>query len=378
MDELAGGRRRADSCAPLPLLPDDMLAEILLRLPPEPIHLFRASFVSKHWRHLVHDARFLRRFREFHGGTPPVLGFFNNQPGPSLFVPTSDGFAPARPSKRSTDGWWALDCRHGRALLEKMGSRKLLVWDLVTGDQRYLRHPAAYQGIYHGTVLCATGHAHHGDCHSCPFLVVYVYSRRSDSAICACVWSSETRVWGEVTSIVIPSLSVYPKSPALVGNTLYWLLQNSSIIEYDLGNHILGLTEEFPYEARCSYQGNIVLMPTEDGLLGLAGVQGLNLHLWSLVASVDGLPTWTHQRVIDLKNFLAPEVVAGTFNYLVEAIGFAQDAGVIFIYVRSSVYMIHLKSMQIEEVSEKGDYANILPYTSFYAPDDQAEMLNKS
>ncbi|EMS48428.1 hypothetical protein TRIUR3_17147 [Triticum urartu] len=107
-------------------------------------------------------------------------------------------------------------------------------------------------------------------------------------------------------------------------------------------------------------------MPTEDGLLGLVGVDGLNLHLWSLMASIDGLVTWTHQRVIDFKQFLAPEVVA-TCIYGVEAIGFAEDAGVIFIYVHPSVYMIHLKSMRIEEVSEKGTYGIVIPYTSFYA-----------
>ncbi|KAM3279975.1 hypothetical protein ACQJBY_047016 [Aegilops geniculata] len=220
MDEFAGGGgRRADSRPPLPLLPDDLLVEILLRLLPEPIHLFRASFVCKHWRSLVHDARFLRRFRDFHGRTPPVLGFFNNQPGPPLFVPTSGGFAPSTAAKMSTDKWWALDCRHGRALLEKLGSGRLLVWDLVTGDRRYLRVPPACGGICNGTVLCAAGHADHGDCHSCPFLVVYVFSR-SGSAICACVWSSETGVWSEATSIDIPSLSLVRRPTALVAAKL--------------------------------------------------------------------------------------------------------------------------------------------------------------
>lgn len=146
----------------------------------------------------------------------------------------------------------------------------------------------------------------------------------------------------------------------------------------------MGLTEEFPDDTLCSYEGQIVIMPTEDGRLGLAGVEGLNLHLWSLMPGIDGLVTWTHQRVIDLEKFLAPEVGA-TCIYGVEPVGFAEDAGVIFIYVHPSVYMIHLKSMQIEEVSEKGTYATVIPYTSFYAPgitigggDYQAEMLNNS
>ncbi|XP_037419141.1 wall-associated receptor kinase 3-like [Triticum dicoccoides] len=198
MEELAGDRPGPPPLY-LPLPPDDLLLEILLRLPPEPIYLFRASFVSKHWRSLVHDARFLRRFREFHVGTPPVLGFFNNQLEHPLFVPTSGGFALST-ATMSHDDWWALDCRHGRALLERLGSGKLLVWDLLTGDERHLPAPPACDGMYNDTVLCAAGHTVHGDCRSCPFLVVYVFSR-SSSAICACVLSSDTGVWSEVTSI---------------------------------------------------------------------------------------------------------------------------------------------------------------------------------
>ncbi|KAI4986489.1 hypothetical protein ZWY2020_019119 [Hordeum vulgare] len=98
------------------LLPDDLLLEILLRLPPEPIYLFRASFISKHWRSLVHDGGFLHRFREFHGKTPPVLGFFNNEPRPQRFVSFSDGFTLST-ATMSHNYWWTLDCRHGRALL---------------------------------------------------------------------------------------------------------------------------------------------------------------------------------------------------------------------------------------------------------------------
>jgi hypothetical protein len=136
MDEIAGDR---PAPPPLTILPDDLL----LRLPPKPIHLSRASLVSNHWRGLVHDAGFLHRYCDFHGGTPPVLGFFNNQPGPPLFVPTAGAFAASMAAaKISHDDWWALDCRHGRALLQNQHSSALLVWDLTTGDQRYLPLPS--------------------------------------------------------------------------------------------------------------------------------------------------------------------------------------------------------------------------------------------
>ncbi|KAF7045150.1 hypothetical protein CFC21_054285 [Triticum aestivum] len=364
-------RTSSTAAAAAPLPPDDLLLEILLRLPPEPIHLFRASFVCKHWRGLVHDARFLRRFRDFHGGTPPVLGFFN-QAGPPLFVPTSGGFALSTATV-FPDDWWALDCRHGRVLLDSCRNRTLLVWEPMTGDKRYLPPPAqASHGSfeYNAAVLCAAGHTDHGDCHSCPFLVAFVFSHQTDFITSACVFSSETGVWGEITSILVPYALGQATPTALVGNTIYWLLDNCSIFEFDLDKHMLGLTEEFPYDALESYERQIVIMPTDVGWLGLAGVEEFNLHLWSKVVSVDGVVTWTHQRVIDLKKFLPPEVVAGCMvqDIRAEAVGYAEDADVIFIDVYPSIYMIHLKSMKVKEVSGKLICKYILPYSSFYAP----------
>jgi hypothetical protein len=55
-------------------------------------------------------------------------------------------------------------------------------------------------------------------------------------------------------------------------------------------------------------------------------------------------------------------------RYGVDPIGYAEDADVIFVDVYPSFYMIHLKSLQIEKVSENMVHGCICPYTSFYAP----------
>ncbi|XBH74471.1 hypothetical protein VPH35_101415 [Triticum aestivum] len=386
MDKLAVDCRNADPPPPLP--PDDLLLEILVRLPPEPIHLFRASFVCKHWRGLVHDACFLRRFRDFHGGTPPVLGFFNEE-GPPFFVPTSGGFAPSAATVSPGD-WWALDCRHGRALLDICSIGTLLVWEPMTGDKRYLSPPAQVSHgsfEYNTAVLCAASHTDHGDCHSCPFLVAFVFSDDKDFITYACVFSSETSVWGEIASIVIPDALVQRRQTALVGNTIYFVLDDDVIIKFDLDKHRLGLTEDFPSDTLESYYRQVVIMPTEDGWLGLAGIEGFNLHLWSKVSSVDGVVTWTHQRVIDLKKLLPPEIVVACMvrDLGAEAVAYAEDADVIFIVVCRTIYMIHLKSMKVKKISERLINTNIFPYTSFYAPgitigagNGQAELLNNS
>ncbi|KAF7045154.1 hypothetical protein CFC21_054289, partial [Triticum aestivum] len=162
---------------------------------------------------------------------------------------------------------------------------------------------------------------------------------------------------GEITSIVIPDALILPKPTALVGNTIYFLLDNNNIMEFLLDKHSLDLVEEVPY----TYDQTII-MPTKDGCLGLAGVErfNFNLNLWSKVASIDGVVTWTHLRVIELEKILAPEAVSACMvgGIGVHAVGCAVDADVIFIDVYPSIYMIHLKSMKIEEVSRRNESAD--------------------
>ncbi|KAM3296592.1 hypothetical protein ACQJBY_038769 [Aegilops geniculata] len=67
---------RPRSAAAAPLEDEDLLSEILLRLPPLPSSLPRASLACKLWWRIVSDARFLRRFREHHRRNPPLLGCF--------------------------------------------------------------------------------------------------------------------------------------------------------------------------------------------------------------------------------------------------------------------------------------------------------------
>ncbi|KAF8697294.1 hypothetical protein HU200_035883 [Digitaria exilis] len=62
-------RRRLRPASPVTLPDkdnDDLLSEILLRLPPQPSSLPRASLVCKRWRRLVADPHFRRRFRARH------------------------------------------------------------------------------------------------------------------------------------------------------------------------------------------------------------------------------------------------------------------------------------------------------------------------
>ncbi|WVZ53960.1 hypothetical protein U9M48_004843 [Paspalum notatum var. saurae] len=100
---------------PLPVpLPDKLMEEVLLRLPPDiPASNDRAGLCR-----LLSAPEFCRRFLEFHR-SPPVLGFLHNS-RPSndegrvaRFVPTS----ASRVRRADNILHRALDSRHGRVLL---------------------------------------------------------------------------------------------------------------------------------------------------------------------------------------------------------------------------------------------------------------------
>uniref|UniRef100_A0ACD5Z3J5 Uncharacterized protein n=1 Tax=Avena sativa TaxID=4498 RepID=A0ACD5Z3J5_AVESA len=108
-------------------IPDELLGEILLRLP-TPADLVRASAGCVSFRRVAADRSFLRRYRKLH--TPPLLGFLDDRkvfhpaiaPNPSASAATavalaadfSFSFLPAPVSH-----WVLRDVRDGRVLLDR-------------------------------------------------------------------------------------------------------------------------------------------------------------------------------------------------------------------------------------------------------------------
>ena len=117
---------------------EDILGEILLRLPARPSSLSRAGAVCKRWRRLVTDPGFLCRFRARHRKAP-LLGFFSHNRGKVGFtsvldppdrIPAAGGF-----SLRLPRGSRVYGCRHSRILVVTGKPFGFLVWDSVSGDQ---------------------------------------------------------------------------------------------------------------------------------------------------------------------------------------------------------------------------------------------------
>ncbi|KAI4986314.1 hypothetical protein ZWY2020_018944 [Hordeum vulgare] len=276
-----------------PALPDELVEEILLRLlPDDPACLLRASLVCKTWSGIVSHPAFRRRLHELHGA-PPVLGFlhnFENQRIPHFFPTTASSFSLAAPDRRF---WRAMDCRHGRALFLSKGHRdtmELIVWEPITGA--LLRVPVPAAAAFksdHPTaaVFCASDGCDHRDCLGGPFRVVFVFGLcfcdDDDNDQCvtsACVYSSESGTWGELTSMHEQFGNFGDHSSVLVGRSLlYFMSYGGLILEYDLSRDSMTWLDTPCEHYPNPEQMNLMLM--EEGGLGVTEVLESHLKLWS-------------------------------------------------------------------------------------------------
>jgi hypothetical protein len=237
---------------------DDLLAEFLLRLPPQPSTLPRVGLVCKRWRRLVTDPRFVRRFGAFHRRTPPLHGFIVDLS--SRFVPTQE--PPDRlPAPRfSWHGWAVHCCRHGLVLCYRGESfaSEFMVVDPMAGDRSHvgiLQHKGAV--ILASTVLSVAvaggGRGSATDRRS--FLLVALFAEFATTAealrLTASVYSSDSGAWASAVATVFPpspfsTIAIHHPS-SLVGNAIYWFLLDGEIVRFDLGTRSLAIIEQRPH-----------------------------------------------------------------------------------------------------------------------------------
>ncbi|CAN6222284.1 unnamed protein product [Urochloa humidicola] len=283
----------------LPVLMEELVEEILLRLPPEepPAHLVRAAMVCKVWRRILSDGGFRRRYYRGNRATPPtLLGYICDDVswGWPQFIPTTSYFSP--PPLPTRYGYSAVDCRHGRVLIKVTSEdglpEGLIVWSLVTSSKHHLSFPACthqqqtydYMCFFTGAVLCAhhqRGGCDHLDCHSGPFLVVSV--RSEDTAVAehhrslhvgVSVYSSETGAWSAQTcSCAIQNYHEvgFRWGPSvLIGDVLYFILvcdEVERILKYDLCGHGLSMID-------APQVFNKTVLIDVDGALGIVIAHG--------------------------------------------------------------------------------------------------------
>ncbi|KAL6864741.1 hypothetical protein ACP4OV_015892 [Aristida adscensionis] len=265
---------------------------------------------------------------------PPLLGLIRNTEHlDPRFAPTCS----FRPHGADHGGCLVLDSRHGRVLLQDRIAMEFVVWDPTTGD--HVSRP----GIVHLSV-----------------------------------YSSEAGEWSVPRTVeLVGDVEIRP--PALVGDTLYFICEfGKSILRYDLRGEQQELSVfDGPSIDLCN--DGVVLIPMEDGGLGVAGLSDFSINLWSLEAiDPDGVAVWRHLTVIELGSLL-PDADSKISPYL---IGFAKppDSNFIFVSTNAGVFMIELQSQFARKVCERDtsdmDFSPIFPLMSFFTPDRSIGRLS--
>ncbi|KAF7077608.1 hypothetical protein CFC21_082144 [Triticum aestivum] len=365
------------SPAAAPLDDDDLLSEILLRLPPQPSSLPRASLVCRRWRLLVSDPRFARRFRLHHRRNPPLLGFLHIgfRTRELSFVPTLEPPNRVPPGRFSLkfDGVVLLGCRHGLVLVYHASWKQILVWDPVTADQHRIAVPPEFardegRPLISGSVLRAAGDAQHFHV----ALTVVDYEDKQHRQALACVYSSETGVWGDVVLTPLPSkasvrtLVITDKTAVLVRNSLYWLLLGNldGLLEFDLERQVLAVIR-MPMDLVAKGSYDICVMQGEDGGLGLFCVLQLDYiaQLWERKSDCHGVASWVLGRTIELDK-LIPMNLAEKMPVVV--LGFDEDNNVVCLWTPSVFFMVHLESLQSKKLFEANFIFGCHPSESVY------------
>jgi hypothetical protein len=103
----------------------------------------------------------------------------------------------------------------------------------------------------------------------------------------------------------------------------------------------------------------------EDGSLGFAHVDGLNLNLWSRHMGSNGVASWPRHRVINLETLIP---IRNPKEKL-RPIGSVEGSDVIFVTMDlGSIYEINLKSLQWKKIWKAEKFRALFPYMSFHNP----------
>jgi hypothetical protein len=375
------GRRRPHSPAAGPLEDDDLLCEILLHLPPQPSSLPRASTVCTRWRRLVSDPTFFRRFRLHHRRNPPLLGFFQGTGIGSqgmTFVPTLQSPNRVHPGRFSppsgvVDCFRCLGCRHGLVLIFLQNSLRVLVWDPVTGGQHRLAIPpgvATYANttVINGAVLRDAA----GDVQHFQVVLTVAYGDGQDRRAFACLYSSQTGLWGDLVSTPLPHEAnwepfVSGNDAVLAGDSLYWVIEGGSyrILEFDLVKHSLAVIQEVPSDM-CLEDVRFGIMRAEGGGLGVLLVSGSDFtaQLWKRKTDCGGVASWSLVRTIDLGKLLSLKSEEKGSLYIP---GFAVENNTVFMWTSAGLFMIHLELLKCNKIFEGQPGTFYRPFEGVYA-----------
>jgi hypothetical protein len=210
-----------------------------------------------------------------------------------------------------------------------------MVWDPITNNCSLVDFPPEIYIIYTVAALSANDKGHvHGSCQLWPFKVVLLrtYVGDGDQTVTG-VYSSNTGLWGDLTSTVLPdkyrSICMdISSSSTLVGSALYWL-SSSAIVAFDTDKQRLAVIVN-PFRAK--RVDTVQIIQAEDDGLGLAAFHGADynqrcLEIWERNPNPYGVATWM------LSKSVIPQKIFVNYTAMPHVVQYVESVLAIFVRV---------------------------------------------
>ncbi|EMS45139.1 hypothetical protein TRIUR3_20395 [Triticum urartu] len=259
---------------------------------------------------------------------------------------------------------------HGEGVLP--APRQVVVWDPLAGAQHRLDIPEGFvfdpsEDPVNGAVLRAAGDIDH-------FQVVLVTSDGGRPAL-ACVYSSETGLWGDFISAQLQSATMvhWGEPSVLAGGCIYWLISVTSILEFDLDAQSLAVIL-VPPDMLTGTSHQSTVMRAQGGGMGFLHVADFTAQLWRRETDdCDG--SWMLGATVELNRLLPP----GSDNEALRMIGYAEENNVAFFWTVVGVFMFNLQSLEPTRLSGIGISGyGYHPFETVYTPGiGGGQALNK-
>nr|XP_034577266.1 uncharacterized protein LOC117840838 [Setaria viridis]TKV94469.1 hypothetical protein SEVIR_9G297200v2 [Setaria viridis] len=377
-----GGETNGSAALVSPLENDDLIADSLLLLPALPSSLLHASLVCKRWFRVLSNPRFLHEFCAHHR-KPPLLGLFYCNWGRIIFTPMldpPDEIPVRRFALEVPIGTNLLCCHHGRVLMHDVGKQYFMVWEPITGKLCRISKPSSFSPyqmtLTAAAIVCAStdrGHIH-GACHSDPFQVVVVAG--DSERFYGCVYSSETRAWGNLFWILRPpqirtTRATYGSQ--LFRNSICLLLieEKIAILEFDWSRQNLVIID-VPYALDFydffTARSQFLIKLSDGGGLSFVAQKVFTVHVWKRTSDGDGVATWMLVNTIDLSSVLSLGLPEDLWMHLV-ILASDGDGNVLFRKTSSRVvYVVNLESRKVKKLPKTYPFKVGHPFSSFYTP----------
>ena len=166
-------------------LPEDLAAEIFVRLPPYPRCVLTISATRKNWRQFM-GSNYFRKLSLLHNGGIPLLGFYTNSSEDKQFISEHsidtdmlNKLATISMGTSISNRMCVIGCRNGRVLLHHPVESRMHVWDPIKNIHAKIGSPPnlTYFNPASSTILYSRNHdggLFPHCCHSSNFWVVCI------------------------------------------------------------------------------------------------------------------------------------------------------------------------------------------------------------